>query len=99
IIVDKTGTVTEGKPKVIDVVAAPAFDATELLRIAASVEQASEHPLANAIVTEAKDRSLTLSKVTGFDSPAGKGVIGVVDGHDVTIGHAPFLRERGISAE
>src|ERR1051326_5715784 len=99
IVVDKTGTLTEGKPKVTAVAVAPAFDTTELLRMAASIEQASEHPLANAIVAEAKSRGLSLSNVTGFDSPAGKGVIGVLDGRDVTIGRADFLEERGISAE
>jgi Cu+-exporting ATPase len=99
IVVDKTGTVTEGKPKVTAVVAAAGFDTTEVLRIAASVEQASEHPLANAIVAEAKDRALTLGKVSGFDSPTGKGVVGMVDGNEVTIGQGPFLRERGISVE
>jgi Cu+-exporting ATPase len=99
IVVDKTGTLTEGKPKVTALVTVPSFDATEVLRIAASIEQASEHPLANAIVAEAKSRGLNLSNVTDFDSPVGKGVIGVVDGRDVAVGHAAFLKERGISAE
>jgi Cu+-exporting ATPase len=98
IVVDKTGTLTEGEPKVTAVSAVPSFDATELLRIAASIEKASEHPLAEAIVAEAKTRGLELSKVTGFDSPVGKGVIGTVDGHDALIGNSAFLDERGISS-
>jgi len=99
LVVDKTGTLTEGKPKVSAIIPAPSFDATELLRMAASIEQPSEHPLADAIVAEAKTRGIALSNVTGFDSPAGKGVIGVFDGHDITIGRADFLEERGIYAE
>ena len=93
LVVDKTGTLTEGKPKVVAVVPATGFDESEALRLAASVEQASEHPLAAAIVASAKDRRLALSQVSAFDSPTGKGVVGMVDGRHITLGNAKFLRE------
>ena len=93
LVVDKTGTLTEGKPKVVAVVPATGFDESEALRLAASVEQASEHPLAAAIVASAKDRRLALSQVSAFNSPTGKGVVGMVDGRHITLGNAKFLRE------
>ena len=93
LVVDKTGTLTEGKPKVVAVVPATGFEESEALRLAASVEQASEHPLAAAIVASAKDRRLALSQVSAFDSPTGKGVVGMVDGRHITLGNAKFLRE------
>ena len=96
LVVDKTGTLTEGKPKVVAVVPATGFDESEALRLAASVEQASEHPLAAAIVASAKERRLALSQVSAFDSPTGKGVVGTVDGRHITLGNAKFLRETGI---
>ena len=96
LVVDKTGTLTEGKPKVVAVVPATGFEESEALRLAASVEQASEHPLAAAIVASAKDRRLALSQVSAFDSPTGKGVVGMVDGRHITLGNAKFLRETGI---
>src|SRR5262249_25551581 len=90
LVVDKTGTLTDGKPKVAAVVPAPGFVENEALRLAASVETASEHPLALAIVAAAQDRRLALAKVAGFDAPTGKGVVGVVDGRNVALGHANF---------
>ena len=93
LVVDKTGTLTEGKPKVVAVVPATGFEESEALRLAASVEQASEHPLAAAIVASAKDRRLALSQVSAFDLPTGKGVVGMVDGRHITLGNAKFLRE------
>jgi Cu+-exporting ATPase len=96
LVIDKTGTLTEGRPKVVSIVAAPGFDETEALRLAASVEKASEHPLALAIVAAAAERGLSLSQVTGFDSPVGKGVVGVVDAQRLALGNASFLRELGI---
>ena len=96
LMVDKTGTLTEGKPKVVAVVPATGFEESEALRLAASVEQASEHPLAAAIVASAKERRLALSQVSAFDSPTGKGVVGTVDGRHITLGNAKFLRETGI---
>ena len=98
LVVDKTGTLTEGKPKVVAVIAAPGFDANEVLRIAASLEQASEHPLANAIVSEAKARGLTLTGPADFDSPTGKGVIGRIENRQALIGNSAFLQEHGVSA-
>jgi heavy metal translocating P-type ATPase len=97
LVVDKTGTLTEGKPKVVAVVTATGFEENDVLRWAASVEQASEHPLALAIVAAAKERKLDLSKVSDFDSPTGKGAVGTVDGRRLTLGNARFLRELGVA--
>jgi len=91
LVVDKTGTLTEGKPKVAAVAAAEGFDETAVLRLAASVEQASEHPLAAAILAAARERNLALAQVTGFDSPVGKGVIGMIERRRVALGNAKFL--------
>jgi Cu+-exporting ATPase len=96
LVVDKTGTLTEGRPKVTQVEPAPGFDATVVLQRLASVERASEHPLAAAIVADAQTRGLTLSSVEDFDSPVGKGVLGKVDGVAVVCGSAKFLGELGI---
>jgi len=99
LVIDKTGTLTEGKPKVTAVVAAAAgFDQNEVLRLAASVEQASEHPLALAIVAAAQERGLELAAVAEFDSPTGKGVLGAVDGRRLALGNPNFLRELGVQA-
>jgi P-type Cu+ transporter len=96
LVVDKTGTLTEGKPKVVAIVAAPGFMENDILRLAASVERASEHPLADAIVRSAKERNLDLGKVEEFDSPTGKGVTGKVDGKTVLLGNSNFLASLGI---
>jgi len=96
LVVDKTGTLTEGKPKVVSIVAAVGFQESEILRLAASVERASEHPLADAIVRAAKERSLDLGKVEEFDSPTGKGAAGKVDGKTVLLGNSNFLTSLGI---
>src|SRR6516164_9162909 len=96
LVVDKTGTLTEGKPKVVAVVAAKGFPENDALRWAASVEKASEHPLALAIVAAAQERKLNLSGVAEFDSPTGKGVVGVVEGRRLALGNARFLRELGV---
>jgi Cu+-exporting ATPase len=96
LVIDKTGTLTEGKPKVVAVVAGKGFDENEMLHLAASVEKASEHPLALAIVAAAKERALALSAVADFDSPTGKGVVGAVDGRRLALGNAKFLRELGV---
>jgi Cu+-exporting ATPase len=98
LVVDKTGTLTEGKPSVTAIVVAERMEESELLRLAASVEQASEHPLAMAIVKAAKDRNLPLAKVMGFDSPTGKGAIGMVEKKRLAIGNARFLKELNIDA-
>lgn len=99
LVVDKTGTLTEGKPKVVAIVPAEGFDETDLLRLAATVERASEHPLADAIVRSAKERNLDLGKVEEFDSPTGKGATGKVDGKTIVLGNATFLRSLGIDAQ
>jgi P-type Cu+ transporter len=96
LVVDKTGTLTEGKPKVGAIVSAKWLDENEVLRLAASVEQASEHPLALAIVAAAQERGLNMSAVSGFDSTTGKGVVGTLDGRRLALGNAKFLRELGI---
>jgi Cu+-exporting ATPase len=97
LVVDKTGTLTEGKPKVVAVVPAQGFVENEILRFAASVERMSEHPLATAVVTAAAERKIELARVMGFDAPAGKGAIGVVERRRVAIGNARFLAELGIA--
>jgi len=97
LVIDKTGTLTEGKPKVVAVVALPGFDEAEVLRLAASVERGSEHPLAAAIVAAASERKIELAQVRGFDAPAGKGVIGMVEGKRLALGNAKFLAELNIA--
>jgi Cu+-exporting ATPase len=99
LVVDKTGTLTEGKPKVVAVVPGAGFDENEALQMAASVERASEHPLAQAIVAAAQERGLVLSDVSDFDSPTGKGAIGLVQGRRITLGNAKFLKELGIDTD
>ena len=96
LVVDKTGTLTEGKPKVVAVTPASDFDEAQVLRFAASVERGSEHPLAAAIVAAASDRKLELAAVRGFDAPAGKGVIGMVEGKRLALGSTKFLNELNI---
>ena len=93
LVVDKTGTLTEGKPKVVAVTPANGLDEAEVLRLAASVERASEHPLARAIVDAAMERKIALAEVKEFDSPTGKGVVGVVEGKRIALGNARFLSE------
>jgi Cu+-exporting ATPase len=96
LVVDKTGTLTEGRPRVVHIEPAPGFGADTVLQKLASVERASEHPLAMAIVMDAQQRELPLSQVTDFDSPVGKGVVGSVDGQVVVSGSAKFLAEHAI---
>ena len=96
LVVDKTGTLTQGRPKVVRVEPAPGFDVATVLQKLASVERASEHPLAAAIVADAQERQLPLSPVLDFDSPVGKGVIGIVEGARVICGSAKFLAENDV---
>jgi Cu+-exporting ATPase len=96
LVVDKTGTLTEGKPKVTAVVPLEGFDEKDVLRLAASVERGSEHPLAAAIVAAAQERNIETAPVRGFDAPAGKGVIGMVEGKRLALGTAAFLKELNI---
>jgi Cu+-exporting ATPase len=96
LVVDKTGTLTEGRPKVVHIEPAAGFSAEDVLQRLASVERASEHPLAMAIVLDAQQRKLALSPVTDFDSPVGKGVVGTVGGVAVVSGGAQFLAEHSV---
>jgi Cu+-exporting ATPase len=96
LVVDKTGTLTEGKPSVVAITTAADYSEDDVLRLAASVERASEHPLAAAIVAAATKRQLSLHEPTGIDAPMGKGVSGSVDGRMVRVGTAKFLRELNI---
>ncbi|WP_316180751.1 MULTISPECIES: heavy metal translocating P-type ATPase [unclassified Bradyrhizobium] len=96
LVVDKTGTLTEGKPKVTAIVTADGFDETEALRLAASVERASEHPLAAAVVRHATERNIKLADVKGFDAPTGKGARGEVEGRAIVLGTATYLASLGI---
>lgn len=96
IVVDKTGTLTEGKPKVTAVVAGPGFDEATVLAIAASLERSSEHPLAAAIVASAKDRGLTVEEAADFQSVTGKGVTGMVGGRKVALGNAKLMDDLAV---
>jgi Cu+-exporting ATPase len=97
LVVDKTGTLTEGRPSVTGIEVLGTLDASDLLRLAASVEALSEHPLAHAVVEEAKRRGIAIEQVGEFDSPVGKGVRGLVAGRLVAIGQERFLGELGIA--
>jgi len=99
LVVDKTGTLTEGRPAVTQVVPAAGFDEVELLRLAASVERASEHPLALAIVEAAKARGVAVAEVSDFDSPTGRGALGTVEGRRIVLGNARFLADEGVATE
>ena len=97
LVVDKTGTLTEGKPAVTSVQAVEGFDKKELLRLAASLERASEHPLAKAVVMAATEQQLALSDPREVDSPSGKGVTGLVDGKRMLIGSGGYLEAEGVA--
>ena len=99
LVVDKTGTLTEGKPSVVAVVPAEGYDEATVLKFAASVEKASEHPLAEAIVAAAAARGIATARVMGFDAPAGKGAFGMVERKRVHVGNAAFLAEMAIATE
>jgi Cu+-exporting ATPase len=96
LVVDKTGTLTKGRPTVTRIVPAVGFEEDELLRLAAAVERASEHPLALAIVEAAAARDITVPDVAEFDSPTGRGALGAVEGSRVVLGNAAFLNAHGI---
>ncbi len=99
LIVDKTGTLTEGKPKFDSIVASPGYTADEVLRLAASLDQGSEHPLGDAIVNAAKERKLVLDKVDGFESSTGIGVRGRVSGKALALGNTALMTQLGVSVE
>jgi Cu+-exporting ATPase len=96
LVIDKTGTLTEGHPAVTAIRTGAGQDESELLRLAASLERGSEHPLADAIVRAAGERGLKLAEAEDFDSPVGKGVMGAVDGRRVLLGNPKFLAEQGV---
>ena len=97
LVIDKTGTLTEGKPTVTKIVATNSFEEDDLLLLAASLEQGSEHPLAHAIVVAAKKKGLNLVAADEFDSPTGKGVIGKINGQDVVLGNVMLMEEKSIN--
>lgn len=99
LIVDKTGTLTEGKPRLARVEACNGFTEDEVLRLAASLERGSEHPLATAIISEAEERGLHLAQGQGFRAVTGKGVCGIVEGRQVQLGNSAFLWDSGLSSE
>ncbi len=96
LVIDKTGTLTEGKPAVTAVVPAPGFTEPEILRLAAGVERASEHPLGAAIIKAAQMRGIDVPAVADFDAPAGLGVRGTIDGRKIVLGNTDFLRQQGV---
>ncbi|WP_353401919.1 copper-transporting P-type ATPase [Pseudophaeobacter arcticus] len=98
LIVDKTGTLTEGKPRLVDVLPQPGHDEAEVLRLAASLERGSEHPLAEAIVRGAEERDVKMDEARDFEAVTGKGVKGVVDGKAVALGNLAMIRELGLEA-
>jgi Cu+-exporting ATPase len=98
LVVDKTGTLTVGKPAVSAVLCADGWDEAAVLRLAGSLERGSEHPLSAAIVAHAQNSGIELTSVSNFESITGKGVIGTVDGHDTAIGNAALLRDRNLQA-
>jgi P-type Cu+ transporter len=99
LIVDKTGTLTEGKPAFDRAVPVPGVEADEVLRLAASLDQGSEHPLAEAIVRAARERGLSLEKPESFESSSGVGVHGRVDGRELLLGNAALLRQAGVAVD
>jgi Cu+-exporting ATPase len=98
LVMDKTGTLTQGKPTLVSVITAEGFDESKLLRLAASLERASEHPLAAAIVTGAKERGVELVKVESFDSITGKGVRGQIEGREVALGNRALLDQLAVDS-
>ena len=96
IIIDKTGTLTEGKPKITQIISIEQGKENDVLRFAAAIEQNSEHPLANSIIQGAKERSINLAKVENFQSYTGGGVSGRVEGHEVLVGKPSLLEERKV---
>src|SRR5579883_123250 len=99
LVIDKTGTLTEGKPRVVAVVPVEGFDEASLLSLGASLERASEHPLAAAIVAAARQRNLTLRDAADFKSVTGKGVVGAIEGQRAAIGNAALMAEVGVAPD
>jgi Cu+-exporting ATPase len=99
LVVDKTGTLTEGRPRLVRVVAVQGLEEEDVLRFAATLERASEHPLAQAIVDGAADRGVALNEATHFDSRTGRGVVGRIDGREVGIGNQKLMHELGADVD
>ncbi|MSP76083.1 MAG: heavy metal translocating P-type ATPase [Rhodospirillaceae bacterium] len=99
LVVDKTGTLTLGRPEVTAIESLGAVPDVEILKLAASLERGSEHPIATAILAAARQRGTVLANVSDFDSPSGKGVTGTLDGKHLLLGNAGFLAERGVYAD
>ncbi|MES2698799.1 MAG: copper-translocating P-type ATPase [Pseudomonadota bacterium] len=99
LIVDKTGTLTEGKPRLVAVMPEDGFDEAEVLRLAASLERGSEHPLAEAIVRGAEERGVAIDEASDFEAVTGKGVKGTVGGQAVALGNIALVRDLGLEAE
>ncbi len=99
LVVDKTGTLTLGKPEVTSIESLGAVPDAEILKLAASLERGSEHPIATAILAAARQRGIVLVPVSDFDSPSGKGVTGALEGRHLLLGNASFLTERGVYAD
>ncbi|KIU49141.1 MULTISPECIES: heavy metal translocating P-type ATPase [unclassified Bradyrhizobium] len=97
LVIDKTGTLTEGKPKVVRIISAEGIEDNDLLRLAASVEQGSEHPLARAIIAAAAERGVAAFAVSNFTSPSGKGATGTVEGRQIALGNAVLMAELKIA--
>src|SRR5205814_1129831 len=98
LVVDKTGTLTEGKPRLVTIEPQPGMDASTLLRLTASVERVSEHPLAAAIVGGARERKVALADVRDFESVTGTGVNGTVEGRKVAVGNLKHLEALGVDS-
>src|SRR5690606_26347717 len=96
LVVDKTGTLTEGRPRLVEIITVEPYDENTLLRLTASLEQSSEHPLALAIVDGARDRNVTLVGATDFESLTGRGVTARVDGKSIALGNAALMDSLGI---
>jgi Cu+-exporting ATPase len=99
LVVDKTGTLTLGRPKLVEVVTAEGFSEAEALRLAAALEKGSEHPLAAAIVSGAQERGLSVPASAGFASQTGRGVTGTVEGREVALGNAALMEQAGVDAQ
>jgi len=99
LVVDKTGTLTEGKPRLVSVDVLDNFNESDVLRLVASLERASEHPLANAIVDGASERNINLSETSDFQSITGKGVMGIVEGRQVALGNLKLMQSIGVATD
>src|SRR3989338_10054516 len=95
LVVDKTGTLTLGKPKLVSIKSSSDLSESDLLKYAASLEAGSEHPLAQAIVDGAKEKKIAFSQIKDFESITGKGVKGRIDGHQVTLGNVHMMKDSG----